>query len=162
MANKTLVRVRNGVRAWITIYILHTENMEFCQKTSLVYVFLGNICELTLTKKVNINIKYQSKSICCRYRLETWSTSLFYLVVRVYADLCTVKTMNFWYKKQSSNSVASPKHSTVTQMTKEQFSPVSTFSETVPSTLSPILHPSQLAKIAAIAKPLMCPLTCVR
>ena len=39
---------------------------------------------------------HQSQS---RYGLETRPASLFYLFVRVYADLCTVKTMNFWYNE---------------------------------------------------------------
>ena len=34
-----------------------------------------------------------------RYGLETQSTSLFYLFVRVYAYLCRVKTMKFWYNE---------------------------------------------------------------
>ena len=35
-----------------------------------------------------------------RYGQETQLTSLFYLFVRVYADLCTVKTMNVWYNEE--------------------------------------------------------------
>ena len=34
-----------------------------------------------------------------RYGLETRPASLFYLFVRVCAELCTVKTMNFWYNE---------------------------------------------------------------
>ena len=46
-------------------------------------------------------------------------------------------------------------------MTNEQLIPFSTCSETVLSTLSSILHPQQLAKIAAIMNevlPLLCPI----
>mgnify|MGYP002803551889 CR=1 FL=1 len=34
-----------------------------------------------------------------RHGLETQPNSLFHLFVRVYADLCTVKTTNFWYNE---------------------------------------------------------------
>ena len=48
-----------------------------------------------MTKSGNIELLKQSQS---RYGLETRPTSLFYLFVRVYADSCRVKTMNFWYE----------------------------------------------------------------
>ena len=42
---------------------------------------------------------FPAKSVQIQYALETQPNSLFYLFVRVYADLCTVKTMNFWYNE---------------------------------------------------------------
>ena len=39
---------------------------------------------------------------CCKVNKDiVWKLylRLFYLFVRVYADLCTVKTMNFWYNE---------------------------------------------------------------
>ena len=33
------------------------------------------------------------------WKLNQTLNNLFYLFVRVYADLCTVKTMNFWYNE---------------------------------------------------------------
>ena len=50
-------------------------------------------------------IKILDGSRKSRYGLGTRPTSLFYLFARVYADWCTVNTMNFWYNEQSSNRV---------------------------------------------------------
>ena len=40
-----------------------------------------------------------------RYGLETRPTSLFYIFVRVYAELCTVKAMNFWYNEAFNRTI---------------------------------------------------------
>ena len=55
---------------------------SFTFKTGAMFTFPSYFC--------------QSQS---RYGLETQLNSLFYLFVRVYADLCTVKTMDFRYNE---------------------------------------------------------------
>ena len=65
-----------------------------CQKqfNIVYYSLLTRFCWF----QRQVFLKGQSQS---RYGQETQPMSLFYLFVRVYADLCTVKTKNFWYNK---------------------------------------------------------------
>ena len=65
-------------------------------KTLLYAVFIRpeQVVHFLLCRYRNIPQQIQS-----RYGLETRPASLFYLFVRVYADLRTVKTMNFWYNE---------------------------------------------------------------
>ena len=58
------------------------------------------VCDSFFRKPIFILIvKTIVRPSLSRCGLETGPTSLFYLFVRVYADLCTVKTMNFWYNE---------------------------------------------------------------
>ena len=62
MTNKILVRVRVGVRAWIKIYIRHTENTEL----------LPYITDLSTKIRVNSAPSSKSRTIAAKLDRVNW------------------------------------------------------------------------------------------